>query len=41
MIDESTKEAAVVDPVEAEKVFDVANQHGVVLKFVLTTHHHW
>lgn len=41
VIDESTKEAAVVDPVEAEKVFDVANQHGVVLKFVLTTHHHW
>ncbi|KAG8501877.1 hypothetical protein CXB51_004583 [Gossypium anomalum] len=37
----SHKEAAVVDPVEAEKVFDVANQHGVVLKFVLTTHHHW
>ncbi|KAE8669907.1 Hydroxyacylglutathione hydrolase [Hibiscus syriacus] len=41
VIDESTKEAAVVDPVEAEKVVEAANQHGVVLKSVLTTHHHW
>ncbi|XVE86009.1 hypothetical protein DITRI_Ditri18aG0001800 [Diplodiscus trichospermus] len=41
IIDESTKEAAVVDPVEAEKVVESANQQGVVLKLVLTTHHHW
>ncbi|KAK8629040.1 hypothetical protein V6N13_077897 [Hibiscus sabdariffa] len=41
VIDESTKEAAAVDPVEAEKVVEAANQHGVVLKLVLTTHHHW
>ena len=41
IIDESSKEAAVVDPVEAEKVVEVAKQHGVLLKFVLTTHHHW
>ncbi|GMI73200.1 GLYOXALASE 2-2 [Hibiscus trionum] len=41
VIDESTKEAAVVDPVEAEKVVEAANQHGVALKLVLTTHHHW
>ncbi|EXC21105.1 Hydroxyacylglutathione hydrolase cytoplasmic [Morus notabilis] len=41
IIDESTKEAAVVDPVEPEKVVGVAQQHGVLLKLVLTTHHHW
>ncbi|XVF24289.1 hypothetical protein REPUB_Repub13aG0114700 [Reevesia pubescens] len=41
IIDESTKEAAVVDPVEAEKVVEAANQQGAVLKLVLTTHHHW
>lgn len=41
IIDESTKEAAVVDPVEPEKVLNAANEHGVHLKLVLTTHHHW
>ncbi|XWS08401.1 hypothetical protein CRYUN_Cryun41cG0076700 [Craigia yunnanensis] len=41
IIDESTKEAAVVDPVEAEKVVEAANQQGAILKLVLTTHHHW
>ncbi|XP_057442352.1 hydroxyacylglutathione hydrolase cytoplasmic [Lotus japonicus] len=39
--DESTKEAAVVDPVEPEKVLEAANLHGLTLKLVLTTHHHW
>ncbi|KAG7031501.1 Hydroxyacylglutathione hydrolase cytoplasmic [Cucurbita argyrosperma subsp. argyrosperma] len=32
IIDESTKEAAVVDPVEPEKILNVANEHGVHLK---------
>ncbi|XP_050209625.1 hydroxyacylglutathione hydrolase cytoplasmic-like [Mercurialis annua] len=41
IIDEDTKEAAVVDPVEPQKVLDLANLHGVHLKFLLTTHHHW
>jgi hydroxyacylglutathione hydrolase len=41
IIDEITKEAAVVDPVEPEKVLEVAKQHGANLKLVLTTHHHW
>ena len=41
IIDESTKEAAVVDPVEPEKIVNIANEHGVHLKLVLTTHHHW
>ncbi|KAL2897999.1 Hydroxyacylglutathione hydrolase cytoplasmic [Bienertia sinuspersici] len=41
IIDESTKLAAVVDPVEPEKVLEVARQNGADVKFVLTTHHHW
>ncbi|KAL5733058.1 hypothetical protein ACOSP7_032396 [Xanthoceras sorbifolium] len=41
IIDEGTKEAAVVDPVEPEKVLEVAKRHGVDLKIILTTHHHW
>uniref|UniRef100_A0A3N7FAV2 hydroxyacylglutathione hydrolase n=1 Tax=Populus trichocarpa TaxID=3694 RepID=A0A3N7FAV2_POPTR len=41
IIDESTKEAAVVDPVEPEKLVNAANEHGLHLKLVLTTHHHW
>ncbi|XP_027331991.1 hydroxyacylglutathione hydrolase cytoplasmic-like isoform X2 [Abrus precatorius] len=39
--DETTKEAAAVDPVEPEKVLEVANSHRLTLKLVLTTHHHW
>lgn len=41
IIDEQTKEAAVVDPVEPEKVLEVAKQNDANVKFVLTTHHHW
>ncbi|GFP86636.1 hydroxyacylglutathione hydrolase cytoplasmic [Phtheirospermum japonicum] len=41
IIDEATKEAAVVDPVEPHKVLRVAQENGVDLKLVLTTHHHW
>ncbi|CAL5407605.1 unnamed protein product [Camellia sinensis] len=41
IIDETTKEAAVVDPVEPEKVLRVCDENCVHLKFVLTTHHHW
>ncbi|KAL6131737.1 hypothetical protein ACLB2K_070111 [Fragaria x ananassa] len=41
IIDESTKEAAVVDPVEPEKVLKAAQEHGAQVKIVLTTHHHW
>ncbi|XP_031498433.1 hydroxyacylglutathione hydrolase cytoplasmic-like isoform X1 [Nymphaea colorata] len=42
IIDESSGEAAVVDPVEPEKVLKVANDNGVsTVKLVLTTHHHW
>ncbi|KAK4382914.1 Hydroxyacylglutathione hydrolase cytoplasmic [Sesamum angolense] len=41
IIDEATKEAAVVDPVEPHKILRVAQENGVDLKLVLTTHHHW
>ncbi|KAB5512381.1 hypothetical protein DKX38_029409 [Salix brachista] len=35
------KKQRVVDPVEPEKLINAANEHGLNLKFVLTTHHHW
>jgi len=41
LIDESTKECAVVDPVEPEKVEAAVREEGVNLTTVLTTHHHW
>lgn len=30
-----------MDPVEPEKVLKAAQEHGVQVKLVLTTHHHW
>ncbi|XP_021904221.1 hydroxyacylglutathione hydrolase cytoplasmic [Carica papaya] len=41
ILDEITRDAVVVDPVEPEKVVDAAKHHGAQLKIVLTTHHHW
>ncbi|KAJ4831383.1 Hydroxyacylglutathione hydrolase cytoplasmic [Turnera subulata] len=41
IIDEATKEAAAVDPVEPDKILNAAADHGVQLTSVLTTHHHW
>ncbi|XP_016045896.1 hydroxyacylglutathione hydrolase, mitochondrial isoform X3 [Erinaceus europaeus] len=41
IIDEDTKEAAVVDPVQPQKVVETVRKHGVKLTTVLTTHHHW
>uniref|UniRef100_A0A0D3CLC4 cellulose synthase (UDP-forming) n=1 Tax=Brassica oleracea var. oleracea TaxID=109376 RepID=A0A0D3CLC4_BRAOL len=41
IIDESTGDSAVVDPVDPEKVIQSAEQHSANIKFVLTTHHHW
>nr|KYP53773.1 Hydroxyacylglutathione hydrolase cytoplasmic [Cajanus cajan] len=40
IVDESSREGAVVDPVEPEKVLEAANSHGVNLKLVLTSHRH-
>ncbi|MEE6497906.1 hypothetical protein FKM82_002925 [Ascaphus truei] len=41
LIDEETREAAIVDPVQPHKVVDAVKKHGVKLTTVLTTHHHW
>nr|KAF6354938.1 hydroxyacylglutathione hydrolase [Myotis myotis] len=41
IIDDDTKEAAIVDPVQPQKVVEMAKKHGVKLTTVLTTHHHW
>ncbi|XP_075420606.1 hydroxyacylglutathione hydrolase, mitochondrial isoform X2 [Tenrec ecaudatus] len=41
LIDPDTREAAVVDPAQPQKVVDVAKKQGVKLTTVLTTHHHW
>ena len=40
LIDESTMQAAVVDPVDPDKVMSAAKEEGVHVKAVLTTHHH-
>ncbi|KAF5289769.1 hypothetical protein FQA39_LY03686 [Lamprigera yunnana] len=41
IIDEKTKQAAIVDPVAPETVLEAVNSEGVILTKVLTTHHHW
>lgn len=41
IVDESTGEAAVVDPVEPDTVVGAVQKLNVKLKTVLTTHHHW
>ncbi|XP_067006492.2 hydroxyacylglutathione hydrolase, mitochondrial isoform X2 [Anabrus simplex] len=41
IVDEATKEAAIVDPVEPDKVLSAVQKAGVRLTSVLTTHHHW
>ncbi|OAD77444.1 hypothetical protein PHYBLDRAFT_60577 [Phycomyces blakesleeanus NRRL 1555(-)] len=41
LIDEKTKEAAVIDPMEPIKILNVISQTGAKLSSVFTTHHHW
>ena len=41
LIDEKTKDCAVVDPVEPEKVQEALSKEHVKLTSILTTHHHW
>lgn len=40
-MDETSKEAAIVDPVDPETVLKAVREEGVNLTKVLTTHHHW
>lgn len=41
LMDEKSKEAAIVDPVEPKTVLEAVKAAGVSLTTVLTTHHHW
>lgn len=41
IVDTTTKEAAIVDPVEPKTVLKAVQEHGLNLTTVLTTHHHW
>lgn len=41
IVDKSTKQAAVVDPVSPSTVFAEADKRGVTITAVLTTHNHW
>jgi hydroxyacylglutathione hydrolase len=41
LVDESTKEAAVIDPVEPDKVVQCVADEQIKLTTILTTHHHW
>eukprot|EP00640_Fibrocapsa_japonica_P002509 CAMPEP_0113937152 /NCGR_PEP_ID=MMETSP1339-20121228/3843_1 /TAXON_ID=94617 /ORGANISM="Fibrocapsa japonica" /LENGTH=255 /DNA_ID=CAMNT_0000939819 /DNA_START=61 /DNA_END=828 /DNA_ORIENTATION=- /assembly_acc=CAM_ASM_000762 len=41
LIDEHTNTAHAVDPAQAQKVIRAADQHGVQITKVLTTHKHW
>ncbi|KAH8300480.1 hypothetical protein KR018_008491 [Drosophila ironensis] len=41
IVDNATREAAIVDPVDPELVIKTVEEEKVTLKKVLTTHHHW
>ena len=41
IIDDTTKEAGVVDPSEAGPVADTVRKEGVKLLSIINTHHHW
>ncbi|CAG9773938.1 unnamed protein product [Ceutorhynchus assimilis] len=39
--DETTKQAAIIDPVAPDTVLEAVQNEGVNLTKILTTHHHW
>lgn len=41
IVDEESKEAAVVDPVEPEHILAQLKGKDIKLTKILTTHHHW
>ncbi|VDN06994.1 unnamed protein product [Thelazia callipaeda] len=41
LVDESTKESAIVDPVNLSDINDTVKKEGVKLTSALVTHHHW
>ena len=40
-MDDTTGQAAIVDPVAPDTVLAAVREEGVKLTTVLTTHHHW
>lgn len=41
IVDSDTKQCVVVDPGDAKPVFEYLNNHDLILKAILITHHHW
>jgi len=41
LVDESSNEGAVIDPVEPDKIIEIVNRENIKLTTILTTHHHW
>lgn len=41
LVDKASKEAAAVDPAEPEKVIAAAEERGLRITSILTTHKHW
>jgi len=41
IVDKDTNNAAIVDPVNPDRVLEAVKAHNVNLTTVLTTHHHW
>ncbi len=41
LYDSDTREAAVVDPGDANPVVDALEEHGLALRYVIITHHHF
>lgn len=41
IVDKETNSAAIVDPVDPDRVLEAVKAHNVNLTTVLTTHHHW
>ncbi|VDO93261.1 unnamed protein product [Soboliphyme baturini] len=41
LIDKKTNDAALVDPVEANKAITKSKENNATVRCVLTTHHHW
>lgn len=41
IVDKETNSAAIVDPVNPDRVLEAVKEHNVNLTAILTTHHHW
>ncbi len=41
VFDEEQKSGAAVDPLDPQKLIELARKEGLTLTAILTTHHHW